>query len=156
MKHLVQILIIIIIAALLNGCWSKNSDLAEETSKSEFDGDDYVTYNGPPPRTIDLDSVNNQPLKNYYKRPPKYVSINFVVAGPDSCPVKIDLHLTPHDVVRHVADTILAAGRHNITWNTLGKDRSPLPENIYYYQLYICGKKSTQKLKYRSGDFGVL
>lgn len=155
MRHFSQILIFVIIAALLSGCGSKRES-AEEIPQSEFDGDNYVTYTSPPPRTIPLDSVKHQSPKEYPKPPPKYLNLSFVVAGPDSCRVIIDLHLTPSKLARHVIDSVMAPGRHKITWNTQGKDRSKLAENIYYYQFDICGKKSTKKLKYRTGDFGLI
>ena len=154
MKHVSQILIIILLAGLLAACGHKTKTAPEDSNT--IDAGDYVIYTGPPARTIDLDSVDDLSGQIYYKRPPDNLKVEFNVVDADSCHVSIDLHLTPKDVVRHVVDGTFAHGAHEITWNTLDKHKARLPENVYYYQFDICGKISTKRLNYRMGDFGTM
>ncbi len=154
MKHLSQILIVVLLAGLLVACGHK-TETAPESGNAIDDGD-FVVYTGPPPRTIDLDSVNDITGQIIYKRPPENLKVEFSVVDADSCHVSIDLYLTPKAPVRHVIDGVFTHGLHEITWNTLDKHETRLPESVYYYQFDICGKISTRRLNYRSGDFGVL
>lgn len=154
MKPLRHILLIGLLAALLATCAHKNQSAPENTTA--IDDGDYVIYTGPPGRTTDLDSVDDLTGQVRKKRPPDNLTLEFAVVDADSCRVIINLHLTPDKIVRHVADGIYERGLHTITWNTLSKDKSPLPENVYFYMFYNCGKITTKRLNYRTGDFGTL
>ena len=154
MKQFSHILIITLLAALLAACGHNNQSASE--SGSTIDSGDYVIYTGPPGRTIDLDSVDDLTGQIRNKRPPENLTLEFAVVDADSCRVIINLHLTPDKIVRNVVDGIYPRGLHEITWNTLSKDKSPLPENVYFYMFDICGKITTKRLNYRAGDFGTL
>lgn len=154
MKSFSNILAVALLAALLATCGHKSQSAPESTTA--IDDGDYVIYTGPPPRTVDLDSVEDLTGKIRYKRPPENLNLQFAVVGADSCHVIINLHMTPEIIVRSVVDGYYERGLHEVTWNTLSADKSPLPENVYYYQLDICGKITTQRLNYRTGDFGIL
>lgn len=154
MKSFSNILAVALLATLLATCGHRSQSSPE--SAAAIDDGNYVIYTGPPPRNIDLDSVEDLTGQVRYKRPPENLNLQFAVVDADSCHVVVNLHLTPDKIVRHVVDGFYVHGLHEVTWNTLSKDRSPLPENVYYYQLDICGKISTQRLNYRTGDFGTL
>jgi hypothetical protein len=108
-----------------------------------------MTYSGPPPRTISLDSAGAGAGPYQLELPSMSLDVPFEVPGADSCRVKIDVHNSGTTLVRNLVDSIYTPGKHKLRWNCLGNDRIRIGYGLYYYRFEICGKVSTRSFSYR-------
>jgi len=136
MRTLTVIIVTASIIMAVAGCWH---------------GEKNQIYTGPPPRTVDLDDVENEANPRYakYIYPPDSLVVGFVVPGNEPCRVSIEVRKTVKSVVRKVVDSVFAPGSHTYVWSVKNDRGVGMKYDLYFYYLEICDKVSTRRLDYR-------
>nr|MBN2276843.1 hypothetical protein [candidate division Zixibacteria bacterium] len=132
LNRFLPVALIIVLGLVFTGClWSSNT----------------ATHTGPPPRTAPLDTAGSDSYHLSYL--PESLTVEFTVPGNKPCPVKVNLHKTPRQIIRVIVDSVFAPGKYAISWDKKDSAGGRLPQGLYYYHYYICDSSYTQSLDYR-------
>jgi len=132
MRSFILLGIGVLIASLIISCWSSNTEV----------------YTGPPPRATPLDSIVAEADKWEMVPLPDSLTAEFRVPGDRPCSVKVEFRDVGTRLVRTIIDTVYSPGEYSITWDKKDSVGVPIKEGRYYYQFHICGKSSTQSVRY--------
>ena len=123
--------LLVLIAMLVMNCGSPNR----------------ATFTSRPDRTGPLDTLGAGRYKTIL--PSRAMTAEFAVPDGDSCKVLIELHQASTQLVRILADSVYAPGKHTLNWLAVDQNNMGLNFGIYYYLFDICGKISTRRITYR-------